>query len=523
MEIVSAVDAVRLIASTSTVAVGGGGSLLQVPDNLLKALGENYSRTREPRDLTLIHTMGLGDNANRGLERLALPGLLQRVIGSHYGHNPRLSEMIAEGSLEAFAMPAGVLSLLYRDIAGGRLGHITRTGLGTFVDPRLDGGRLNASTSGSVANLITLQDREYLLYPARKLGYGLIRATASDLDGNLIMDDEAGFADNLALAMAVHACGGVVIAEVEYTTDRHSLDPRAVKVPGVLVDYVVVESDRWQTPITRYSPYRAGRFRKSSTSIDPLPLDARKVIARSAARELFPGAVVNLGYGVPTGIATILAEEDAAGDVVLTVEQGIFGGVPGHGLDSGTALNPEAFIDIGSQFEFYGGGGLDLCFVAFGEMDGRGNVNVSKLGRRAVGPGGFIDITQGAKSVVFCGTFTGGGLSVRFSPDGLVVDHEGSYRKFVSSVGQITFSGELAAADRRRVLVVTERAVLELSSGGLTVVEVAPGLDVERDVLRQMDCDAAVSPELRTMPEWLFSEESLRSQGVRLIRESNNT
>ena len=520
MEIVSAGEAVGRIAPRSTVAVGGSGSLLQVADNLLKALAERFEATGDPRDLVLVHTMGLGDNADRGLERLAKPGLLRRVIGSHYGHNPTLARQIAEGAVEAFGVPGGVLSLLYRDIAGGRPGHITRTGLRTYVDPRIEGGRLNSATPGSLASLLSLRDQELLFYPSLSLDVGLLRATAADLSGNLIMDEEAGFADNLALAMAVHASGGLVIAEVKYIAERHSFDPRTVKVPGILVDLVVEDPNQWQTPVTRYSPFRAGRMRSPVHSVLPLPLDARKVIARRAACELFSGAVVNLGTGVPTGIASVLAEEGLTDSVTLTIEQGMIGGIPGTGLDSGTALNAEAFIDEGYQFDFYGGGGLDICFVSFGEVDGLGNVNVSKLGGRAVGPGGFIDITQGARHVVFCGTLTGGDLAVAVGPGGLSIQREGRYRKFVASVGQVTFSGPLAIEDGRPVSVVTERAAFELGGDGLILTEIAPGVDLKRDILDQVDCRILVSQDLRLMPIALFSEAPLSSEGLDLIHKS---
>lgn len=510
IEIDAAIDMVR---TGHTVAVGGSGSLLQVPDGLLAALARRYHAAKEPRGLTIVHSMGLGDNADRGLERLADSGLVRRLIGSHYGHNPKLGAMIGAGEVEAFALPAGAVTLLYREIAGGRPGLITSVGLGTYVDPRVEGGRMNHVTEGSVVEVIEVAGSEWLFYPSFPLDIALLRATAADTAGNLVMDDEAGFADNLALAEAAHNSGGRVIAEVKYVVASHSLSPRQVKVPGVLVDAVVEEPDQWQTPITRYSPFRAGRYRHPPRRLTPLPLDIRKVIARRAAHELFAGAVVNLGYGVSTGIANVLDEESCTDSVTLTVEQGIIGGVPGSGLDGGTGINADAFIDEGAQFDFYGGGGLDVCFVSFGEVDGAGNVNVSKLAGRAVGPGGFIDITQNARKAVFCGSMTRGGLEVDAHDGSIAISTEGRFRKFVDRVAQITFSGQQSLRVGQQVTIVTERAVFTLQDDGLTLREIAPGIDIERDVLLQCGCNVRVAADVATAPAYIYRPYPMSSEG----------
>ncbi len=450
--------------------------------------------------------MGIGDNVEAGLDRLARPGLVRRFIGSHYGHDPHLMTAIAGDQVEAYALPGGVLSLLYREIAGRRPGLLTKVGLGTYVDPRLEGGRMNRRSTDQVVEVVELGGEEWLFYPAFRIDVGLIRATTADLDGNLTMEDEAGFADNLALASAVRNSGGLVIAEVKRLAERGSLAPKSVRVPGILVDVVVVEPEQRQTAATRYSPYLAGFLRAPDAVLRPLPLGPRKVIARRAARALRPGDVVNLGFGVATGVAAILQEEGCYERVVFSIEQGVIGGVPGDGLDSGTAVNAQAVIDEGAQFDLYDGGILDVACVSFGEVDAAGNVNVSKLGGRAVGPGGFINITQNARTAIFCGTLTGGGLEVEISDGRLTVVREGRYRKFVRTVDQVTYAASRGAAAGQTILYVTERAVFRYAEGELELVEVAPGLDPERDVVAHMEFRPRVSVDLLEMDPRLFVE-----------------
>jgi propionate CoA-transferase len=492
-------EAVARIDDGQTVAVGGSGHLLQVPDGVLAALGARYAGTGSPAGLVVVHTMGIGDNADRGMGRLARPGLVRRFIGSHYGHNPAIMRMIAADEVEALGIPGGTLSLLYREIAGGRPGLITKVGLGTFVDPRVDGGRLNARTDGAIAEHIEFAGEEWLYYAAFPIDVGIIRATTADTRGNLTMEDEAGFADNLALASAVHNSGGYVIAEVKRLAETGTLAPKSVRVPGILVDVIVVDPDQHQTGATVYSPYLAGTLRSPGASIPRLELGPRKIIARRAADELGPGDVVNLGYGVSNGVASVLAEEGHYNDVAFSIEQGIVGGVPGVGLDSGAAVNAEAYIDEGAQFDLYDGGTLDVACVAFGEVDALGNVNVSKLGGQAVGPGGFINITQNARKVVFCGTLTGGGLEVSIDVDGVRVLREGRYAKFVERVEHITFAADPGSRTDREVVYVTERAVFRLTATGLELIEVAPGIDVQRDVIGRMGFRPSIAEPLASM------------------------
>ncbi|MCB2224464.1 MAG: acyl CoA:acetate/3-ketoacid CoA transferase [Actinobacteria bacterium] len=502
--ILSPADAVALIAPGQTVAVGGTGHMLQVPDGLLAALEERHAATGEPSGLTVVHTMGLGDNAGAGLDRLAAPGLVGKLIGSHYGHNEALTAAIVENRVQAFSIPGGVLSQLYREIAGGRPGLITRVGLGTFADPRIDGGRLNDAAEGSISEVVEFDGREWLRYPSFPIDVAILRATTADPDGNLTMEDEAGISDNLAIASAAHNSGGLVIAEVKRLATRGSLSPRRVRVPGILVDVVVEVPEQRQTGATRYSPYLAGLLRAPDTALRPLDHGIRKLIARRAADELRAGDVVNLGFGIATGVAAVLQEEGAYDRVVFSIEQGIIGGVPGSGLDSGTAANAQAFIDPSAQFDLYDGGGLDVCCVSFGEMDRAGNVNVSSLGGKPVGPGGFINISQNSRKVVLCGTFTGGGLAAAVTPDGLRIEREGRYRKFVDAVSHTTLATSRIAPDVP-ITCITERAVFRLTRDGIELAEVAPGIDPERDVLALMDFAPIVKGDPVPMDLRLFA------------------
>lgn len=498
-KLVDVAEAVARIEDGQTVAVGGSGHLLQVPDGVLSAMGSRFLETGSPAGLTVVHTMGIGDNADRGMGRLAHPGLVHRYIGSHYGHNPAIMRMIAEDEVEALGIPGGTLSLLYREIAGHRPGLVTKVGLGTFVDPRVDGGRMNGGTQGSIAEHIELAGEEWLFYAAFPIDVGIIRATTADPRGNLTMEDEAGYADNLALASAVHNSGGYVIAEVKRVAETGSLPPKSVRVPGILIDAIVIDRDQHQTGATVYSPYLAGALRSPGTSIPRLEHGPRKLIARRAADELRPGDVVNLGYGISNGVASVLAEEGHYNDVSFSIEQGIVGGVPGVGLDLGTAVNAEAYVDEGAQFDLYDGGALDVACVAFGEVDALGNVNVSKLGGRAVGPGGFINITQNSHKVVFCGTLTGGGLEVAIDDDRLRIIREGRYTKFVERVEHITFAANAGSSSDQAVVYVTERAVFRLTEHGLELTEIAPGIDPSQDVMEHMDFRPSIADPLATM------------------------
>jgi propionate CoA-transferase len=486
-KIVTAEEAVGLVHDGDTLVFSGFG-LVGVPDGLAAALEKRFVDSGAPRDLTLFFGGGPGDAKDQGLNRLAHEGLVKRAIGGHWGLVPKLGELALANKIEAYNLPLGVISHMYREVAAGKPGNISPVGLGTFVDPRLEGGKINARTTEDLVEVMTLAGREMLFYKAPKPNVAFIRGTTADPDGNIAMDREALTQDVLAIAMATRNSGGVVIAQVEYITENGAMLPRRVKVPGILVDCVVVAKPEhhWQTYGTQYSPALSGEMRVPLDAVPPLPLDERKVIARRAAFELLPNAIVNLGIGMPEGVANIAAEERLLPYMTLTAEPGIVGGVPGSGLNFGTSTNASAQLDMNQQFDFYDGGGLDLAVLGLAECDARGNINVSRFGPKLAGAGGFINITQNSRTVIFIGTFTAGGLKVAISDGRLNILNEGKHRKFVEKIEQVTFSGENAARDGKRVLYVTERCVLALTPKGLELVEIAPGVEIERDILPHM-------------------------------------
>ncbi|MEV0068147.1 malonate decarboxylase subunit alpha [Amycolatopsis sp. NPDC050768] len=499
--------AVALVPSGATVAVGGTGSLLQVPETLLAALEQRWEDGGSPSGLTVVHVMGLGDHEGRGVDHVAIPGLVRRFVGSHFVLSPREQGVIARDEVEAVGLPAGTISLLYREIAAGRPGLLTDIGLGTFVDPRRQWGRMNERTTTGLSELVTLGGQEWLFYPRFGVDIALLRATEADVDGNIGMDDEAAFGDNLAIAQATHASGGLVLVEVKRLVDRGEIPANRVRIPGPLVDHVVLTDYPNQTPITVADPRRTGTLPNRPTEVEPLPFDERKVVARRAAIELHEGDLANLGVGMANGISYVALEEGFLDRFTLTVEQGVFGGLPGVGLDSGTAINPSAIVDMPSQFDLYDGGALDFAGLAYAEIDRHGNVNVATAGGKPIGPGGFIDISQKARTVVFCGTLRGGGLDVGVTDGRLVIAKDGRYPKFVDEVSHICFSAERAHAQGQQVLYVTERAVFRLSAEGVELVEIAPGVDLRRDVLDQMGFVPLMRSEPSLMDSRFFRPE----------------
>jgi propionate CoA-transferase len=508
-KIVSADEAVRLVHDGDTLVFSGFG-VVGVPDELGVALEQRFLETGAPRDLTLFFGGGPGDGQDKGANRLAHEGLIKRAIGGHWGLVPKIGALALADKIEAYNLPLGVISHLYRDIAAGLPGNLSPVGLGTFVDPRLEGGKVNHRTEEDLVELTELDGRELLFFKAPKPNVAFIRGTTADGDGNLALNREALTQDTLAIAMATKNAGGLVIAQVEYVAETGALLPRQVQVPGILVDCVVVATPEhhWQTYGTQYSPALSGEMRVPLDALPPMPLDARKVIARRAAFELMPNAVVNLGIGMPEGVANIAAEEHLLPYMTLTAEPGIVGGVPGSGLNFGTSVNASAQLDMNQQFDFYDGGGLDLAVLGLAECDARGNINVSRFGTKLAGAGGFINITQNSRIVIFVGTFMAGGLKVEVADGQLKILNEGKYRKFVEKIDQVTFSGEYAAQNGKRVIYVTERCVLALTPEGLELTEVAPGIDIERDILPYM----AFRPIMRDpqpMDERIFRPEPM--------------
>lgn len=503
MKLVDAAQAAGLIADGDTVIVGGSGAGHAVPQGFIDALADRYLSTASPRDLTTVRVVGIGDFADRGFSQLALKGLMKRTIGSNIGNEPRLGELVAAGEVEGYSFPQGVLSQLCREIAAGRPGLVTHVGLGTYVDPRHTGGRQGSATEDLV-EVIELSGREWLFFPAFPIDVAVIRGSTIDEEGNLTMEDEAIRGDMLAMAMAAHNSGGIVIAQVARVVAGSSLVPRRVDVPGALIDFAFVVADQSQTYQTQHSPFYAGALRMPLTAPAALPLDIRKIIARRSLLEFGPGDICNLGFGISQSIGRIAWEEAIADRLVLTVEQGVFGGVPASGPDGGAGFNYQALLDQPSMFDFYDGGGLDVASLSFAQVDAAGNVNVHRFDERLRGPGGFPNISARTAKVCFVGTMTAGGLEISVSDGRLVIESEGSMAKFVPQVEEITFNGALALERGQVVRYITERAVFALEAAGLTLIEVAPGIDVERDVIAHMGFRPAVADDLAEMDPAVF-------------------
>ena len=502
-KIVSLDDAIRVIRDGDTLAIDGfvGYS----PEELLEGLEQRFLKTGEPKNLTLIFAAGIGDSREKGMTRLAHDGLIRRVIAGHLGLAPGLQKLALAGKIECYNFPQGVITHMYRDVAKHHPRTISAVGLGTYVDPRLGGGKVNAATTEDMVELITFDGREYLAYKTTPINVAFLRGTTADMDGNITMEKEPLVLEVLPLAMAAKNSGGFVIVQVERIADRHALNPRQVKIPGILVDCVVVAKpeNHWQTFGTPYNPAFSGELKIPSASVEPLPMDERKIIARRAAFELRPNMVVNLGIGVPEGLAGVANEEGIFDYLTLTAEAGTIGGIPSGGINFGTATNMDCLISMHQQFDFYDGGGLDLACLGLAQMDARGNVNVSRFGTKLAGCGGFIDISQNAKKIVFAGTFTSGGLEVGIQDARLHIVREGSVKKIIKAVEQITFSGETARRGNQLIYYVTERCVFQLRPEGVELIEIAPGIDLEKDILGQMDFQPIVkNPQL--MDERIF-------------------
>jgi acyl CoA:acetate/3-ketoacid CoA transferase len=503
-----AAQAVELVANHAVLAIGGSGGGLMEPDALLRSLEERYCSTGQPSALTLVHTTGIGNREGSGMDHLAHRGLARRVIAGNWGMAPKMSAMAAAGEFEAYNFPQGVMSQLFREIAAHRPGVLTHVGIGTFCDPRVEGGKLNDRTTEDLVEVVKVRGAEWLLYPSLSIDVCFIRGTTADENGNISCEEEAARLEMLAIAQATRNSGGIVIAQVKYKAKAGSLDPRTVVVPGLYVDAVVVNPEQRQVITHFYNPAFSGAAKAALSSLPPFHLSQRKVVARRALKEISDGDVVNLGVGIADGIAAVAAEEGWSENFTLTIEQGIVGGVPAQGVIFGVATNPAAILDQPAQFDFYDGGGIDVCFLGFAEIDRSGNVNVSKFGGRIIGTGGFVNISQNSRTVVFCGTFTAGGLKTTVAAGTLVIENEGTHKKFVDVVEQITFSAAEARRRNQRVLYVTERAVFELGQHGLVLTEVAPGIDLQRDVLDHLP-GVEVSDQLATMDCAIFAEEAL--------------
>ncbi len=487
-KIVTADEAIALVRDGDTVSSTG---FVQTgfAEALLAALERRFLATGSPRNLTLIAAAGQGDGKDKGLNHLGHPGMLRRVVAGHWGRMPKVYRLALDNKIQAYNLPQGIITQLFRDQAAGKPGSFSKVGLHTFVDPRHEGGRINPCTTRDIVKLVEVDGEEWLFYKVAPVNVALIRGTTADTVGNITMEREALTLNNLAMAMAAKNSNGIVIAQVERIAERHALPPRDVRVPGILVDCIVIAEphEHMQNLATQYNPAFAGEFRVPTGGLTVMPLDERKVIARRAAQELPPGGIVNLGVGMPEGVAMVANEEKVFHYITLTVESGLIGGIPASGASFGAGVNMDAVIDENQQFDFYDGGGLDMTCLGMAECDQGGNVNVSRFGNRLMGAGGFINISQNARHIVFAGTFTGDGLKVKIEDGKLRIAEEGRQRKFVSAVSQITFNGQYAYDRGKPVYYVTERCVFRRVRGGLVLIEVAPGIDIDRDILANMD------------------------------------
>jgi len=488
-KVIPAEDAIALVRDGDVVCTTGFVQSC-IPELLHAALEKRYVETKSPKGLTLIMCAGAGDSKGLGTGRLHHDGLLTRVIAANFGRMPKVAEAAQANRIQGYNLPQGVISKLYRSCASGQPGLFTKVGLHTYVDPRLGGGKVNSATTEDIVTLVEVDGREWLFYKATPIDVALIRATSADPSGNLSMEKEALTLDCLAQAMAAHNNGGVVIAQVERIVEQGSIKPKDAKVPGILVDCVVVAGDPAMHRMNygvMYDPALSGEIRVPVDAMPKMELDERKIIARRAAFELPLNGAINLGVGAPDGVAAVAAEEKVTPYLTMTTEAGAVGGVLAGGSSFGASANASSIIDQNMMFDFYHGGGLDLTCLGMAECDETGNVNTSKFGGRLNGCGGFIDISQNSRAVVFAGTFTAGGLEVEIAYGKLRIVKEGRARKFVKAVEQVTFSGKYAAQKKQPVIYVTERCVFQLTPGGLELIEVAPGIDIEKHILAHMD------------------------------------
>jgi propionate CoA-transferase len=517
-KVISLADAARLIPDRATVTVSSSSGL-GCPDAMLRAIGERFAVEGKPRGLTSIHPIAAGDMYGiDGIDHLAIPGLLKRVVAGSYPSgpstmpSPKIWQLIYENKVEAYNIPSGILFHMHADAAAGRPGVLTKVGMDTYVDPRRSGGRMNEVTTDDLVKVVEFDGDEWLYFKAIPVDVAIVRGTTADELGNVSMEQEGAFLGGMEQALAARNNGGIVIAQVKRITAAGSIPAHEVRIPGILVDHIVVDPNQMQTTQTQYDPSISGEIKAPLCSFEPVVWGAEKIIARRAAMETRAGETVNLGFGISALVPRILLEEGRGDAVTWAIEQGAVGGVPLLGFAFGCAANAQAIVPSPQQFTYFQGGGFHRTFLSFMQIDADGSVNVSKLAAKphvTAGVGGFVDITAKARNIVFGGFMTAGGLELKIEDGKLTIVKEGKNRKLVPEMEQVTFSGRMAKERNQHVLYVTERAVIKLESHGLTVVEIAPGIDLERDVLTQSAIPLRVSPDLREMDARLFRPEPM--------------
>lgn len=509
-KVMSLEKALDLVKEGSSVWLSGGGGGINDPDYLLSGLEKRFLDTGKPSGMTLYHSAGIGNKKGGGADHFAHPGMVKKVVGSHWTWSVNMQKLVLDNEIEAYVLPQGVMTQLVREIAAGRPGLISKTGLRTFVDPRVEGGKLNERSKEELSFLFTRCINDYIFYKSFPIDVALFRGSCADENGNISFEDEGLVTEALSQAQAAKNCGGVVICQVKRIVKCGEIRPNQVVVPGILVDAVVVDPNQRMSMRTEQSDILSGKKRGAVPEEDRMAQDNRKVMAKRAAMELKKGNIVNLGFGVPAGVGKVLDEAGMQDDIYLSLEQGIIGGVPATGTDFGIAYNPHAIICETNQFDWYDGGGLDVAVLSFAEFDREGNVNVSKFNNVINGIGGFINISQNAKKVVFVGTFTASGLMENCAEGKLEIVTEGKYRKLVNQVQQISFSGQYARETGQEVVFVTERAVFRLTEEGIELTEIAPGVDLQRDVLDQMGFTPKIRYTLKIMDKMLFCDVPLQ-------------
>ena len=491
-----------------------GMTLAGSPEEILKEIEASYLEKKSPKNLTFIHAAGISDKVG-GMNRLGHEGLLKRVIGSHWGLAPNMMELIANDKVEAFCMPLGVLAHLHNCVSRREPGLITKTGLGTFIDPRYEGGKMNEKTKAlneELISVVEIDNEEYLKYDYTKMDYLIIRGTYADENGNISTVDEACVQEVLPAVLATKKFGGKVIVQARQKVMKETIPAKEVTIPGVFVDYVVIsenpeENHRQSSGWFQDDTY-SGQRKAAVTELDIIPLNERKVIGRRAMMELLPNSVINVGTGIPNdSVGPILAEEGMMDDIMVTVESGIYGGVPAGGMDFGISQNAVALISVTDQFDYYDGAGVDFTFMGCGELDEAGNVNATKMGKIAPGSGGFVNITSAAKNVIFCSTFMGKGLKVGFDEKtGVKILQEGQVSKVVKEVLQVSFNGKLANQRGQKVYYVTERCVFKINEDGPEIIEVAKGIDLQTDILDKMEFTPKISDNLREISTDIYKD-----------------